>query len=146
MNKNNNKFSVDYKLIRKVMNFIHSLGDGLDLDSSLCRIYCRILAEATGMPLEQHRLLMEKEISPKHRKDYVLAPEFENKDDQNINDTHTEDILFEISLVKSMRDGIVSFLRRNPQYQIDHQQTVDFYDEQIKRLKSYLPDSKTQNL
>jgi len=70
-------FSVDYDLIRKVMESIEHLGDDSDSDCACRRVYCRMLAEATGMPIAGHRLLMEKEVIPKYRKDYALAPTFQ---------------------------------------------------------------------
>jgi hypothetical protein len=73
-------FSVDYGLIRKVMESIEHLGDDSDSDCACRRVYRRMLAEATGMPLAGHRLLMEKEVHPKYRKDYSLAPNFQEND------------------------------------------------------------------
>lgn len=70
-------FSVDHGLIRKVMESIEHIGDDSDSDCACRRVYCRMLAEATGMPLAGHRLLMEKELQPKYRKDYSLAPIFQ---------------------------------------------------------------------
>lgn len=74
---NSTVFSVDYGLIREVMNSIEHLGDDSDADCACRRVYCRKLAEATGMPLTGHRLLMEKVLSPKYRNDYTLAPIFQ---------------------------------------------------------------------
>jgi hypothetical protein len=70
-------FSVDYDLIRKVMDSLNHLGDDSDSDCACRRAYCRMLAEATGMPLAGHRLLMEKEVRPKYRTSYALAPKFQ---------------------------------------------------------------------
>lgn len=67
-------FTIDYDLIRKVMHQMNDLGDDSDSDCACRRVYCRMLAEATGMPLAGFRLICEKEVTPKYRKDYVLAP------------------------------------------------------------------------
>lgn len=69
-------FSVDYDLILKVMESINQIGDDSDSNCACRRVCCRMLAEATGMPLAGHRLLMEKEVRPKYRKDYAPAPNF----------------------------------------------------------------------
>jgi len=82
-------FSVDYGLIRKVMESIEHLGDDSDSDCACRRVYCRMLAEATGMPLAGHRLLMEKEVRPKYRKDYSLSPIFqENAERMHPHENH----------------------------------------------------------
>ena len=84
-------FSVDYGLIRKVMESIEHIGDDSDSDCACRRVYCRMLAEATGMPLAGHRLLMEKEARPKYRKDYSLASVFqENATAQTPPDSGTQ--------------------------------------------------------
>jgi len=51
-------------------------------------------------------------------------------------------LLDEIAIVEKQRDGLKSFLRVNSQYWKDRQPTVDFYNDQIKRLNSYLPNKE----
>lgn len=51
-------------------------------------------------------------------------------------------LLDEIAIVEKQRDGLKSFLRVNSLYWKDRQPTIDFYNEQIKRLNSYLPDTR----
>ena len=71
---------MDYELIQQVMGGIENLGDDSDSDCACRRVYRRMLAEATGMPLNKYRLLMERDVSPKYRRDYELAPVFLESD------------------------------------------------------------------
>jgi hypothetical protein len=51
-------------------------------------------------------------------------------------------LLGEIAIVEKRRDGLRSFLRVNAQYWDDRQSDLNFYNAQIERLKSYLPNKE----
>ena len=48
----------------------------------------------------------------------------------------------EIAFVEKRRSSLSLFLKFNSQYQRNHAATMKFYDDQIKRLKSFLPNSE----
>lgn len=53
-------------------------------------------------------------------------------------DPLTQHISNEIDIVTKQRDKLVAFLKINAQYWKDYRQTVNFYNDQITRLNSYL--------
>lgn len=60
--------NVDYNLIDQVMEYIEDSSDGTDIGDSCVRVAQRKLAEAVGLPLENYKLLHEKEVKPLYRK------------------------------------------------------------------------------
>jgi len=59
---------VDWNLIARVMDAIHKGFEDTDSGNACARCTTRMLAEAVGLPLGPHRLLMEKEVRPLYRK------------------------------------------------------------------------------
>ena len=56
-----------------------------------------------------------------------------------------DQLLGEIAIVEKQRDGLMFFLRENAQYWNEHQSTLKFYNAQIERLKSYLPNAESES-